>query len=261
MGYFTGNFCQGFSVLWWRTRHNEHHVVTNILEHDPDLENLPVLAWSKEDVDRAFKEWSPFWQRALSYQHIYLLPFLSLLHLIWAFQSILFTKNMFGSTNRYYSRMAKVEAVTLFFHWAWRLSFYWFFSSANFIEAILHFFITELVAGFGIAIVVFCNHYPLNKLDDSSTKCFAKFQILGTVNFEPGYLTDWFCGGLNYQIEHHLFPSMPRHNLYRVSGMVKQFCTRHQLPYRSPSFFKAITNTIGWLKSISSHLEKDRRKK
>lgn len=47
----------------------------------------------------------------------------------------------------------------------------------------------------------------------------------------PGLFIDWLWGGLNYQIEHHLFPTMPRHNLAKVMPMVKNFCAENDLPY------------------------------
>lgn len=48
---------------------------------------------------------------------------------------------------------------------------------------------------------------------------------------------DWFHGGLQFQIEHHLFPRVPRRNLRRIAPAVKKFCKKHDLPYRSADFW------------------------
>jgi delta8-fatty-acid desaturase len=59
------------------------------------------------------------------------------------------------------------------------------------------------------------------------------------MNIESNWLTDWFHGGLQFQIEHHLFPRVPRHNLRAVQPHVKAFCARHHLPYVSVTFAEA----------------------
>eukprot|EP00456_Euglypha_rotunda_P078158 TRINITY_DN745_c0_g1_i10.p1 TRINITY_DN745_c0_g1~~TRINITY_DN745_c0_g1_i10.p1 ORF type:complete len:102 (+),score=7.04 TRINITY_DN745_c0_g1_i10:43-306(+) len=63
----------------------------------------------------------------------------------------------------------------------------------------------------------------------------------------PGIFTDWICGGLNYQIEHHLFPSIPRHNLYTVSHLVKRFCKDHDLPYLCSDFNEGLQKVLAYL--------------
>ena len=62
---------------------------------------------------------------------------------------------------------------------------------------------------------------------------FAKAQIATTRNIAGGAWVDWFTGGLNRQIEHHLFPTMPRHNLGKAEKMVKAFCAKHGLAHES----------------------------
>src|SRR4051794_36479959 len=56
-------------------------------------------------------------------------------------------------------------------------------------------------------------------------------QVLTSRNVRGGVLTDWFLGGLNYQIEHHLFPSMPRGNLRRAVPIVRAYCAEIGVPY------------------------------
>eukprot|EP00759_Apiculatamorpha_spiralis_P036924 PhF_6_TR37088/c0_g1_i5/m.54391 len=67
-------FFNGFSVRWWRDRHNAHHVMTNVEDRDPDIDNAPLFAWSASDVRRASKFQRTYF---LPYQHYIFYPFIS----------------------------------------------------------------------------------------------------------------------------------------------------------------------------------------
>ncbi|VDN86102.1 unnamed protein product [Brugia pahangi] len=111
---------------------------------------------------------------------------------------------------------------------------------------LIYFFISQLFAGFLLAHVVTYNHYSTPKFrnDDQILKSYVCLQLYTTRNMRPGILIDWLWGGLNYQIEHHLFPSMPRHNLKMVMPLVKEFCMENNLPYMVNGYFE------GWLMEI-----------
>jgi len=68
----------------------------------------------------------------------------------------------------------------------------------------------------------------------------------------PGIFTDWICGGLNYQIEHHLFPTIPRHNLNAISSLVKNFCKDHDLPYLCSDFNEGLSKVLTFLDTIGA---------
>jgi len=72
----------------------------------------------------------------------------------------------------------------------------------------------------------------------------------------PGFFTDWICGGLNYQIEHHLFPTIPRHRLSTLSSRVKQFCQDHELPYLSDDFSGGLWKVLAYLNSVAQIAKK-----
>ena len=75
----------------------------------------------------------------------------------------------------------------------------------------------------------------------------ARRQVVTARNVSGGRLTTFMLGGLNYQIEHHLFESMPRPNLRRVQGLVRDFCITTDLGYREESF-------VGSFREIVQHL-------
>ena len=80
---------------------------------------------------------------------------------------------------------------------------------------------------------------------------FALAQARGTLNLTTPPWMDWFHGGLQYQVEHHLFPRLPRHNLRKVSSVVKPFCEKHGLPYTCVSFWEANVMIIRTLRTAA----------
>src|SRR6185312_8784240 len=75
------------------------------------------------------------------------------------------------------------------------------------------------------------NHKGMPVMDAADRTGFLRRQVLTSRNVRGGWLTDLVLGGLNYQIEHHLFPSMPRPNLRRSQALVAAFCKQKGLPY------------------------------
>ncbi|OBS59439.1 hypothetical protein A6R68_09436, partial [Neotoma lepida] len=68
--------------------------------------------------------------------------------------------------------------------------------------------------------------------------------ILATCNIEQSFFNDWFTGHLNFQIEHHLFPTMPRHNYHKVAPLVKSLCAKHGLQYINKPILKAFGDIV-----------------
>jgi fatty acid desaturase len=79
---------------------------------------------------------------------------------------------------------------------------------------------------------------------------FLRRQVLTSRNVDGGWLTDFVLGGLNYQIEHHLFPSMPRPNLRRAQALVAAFCADHDVPYMRTSLLESYTQALRHLDRV-----------
>jgi acyl-lipid Delta6-acetylenase / acyl-lipid (9-3)-desaturase len=62
-------------------------------------------------------------------------------------------------------------------------------------------------------------------------------------------------GGLNYQVEHHLFPTMPRHNLYKCSKHVKEFCIKYEIPYQVESWWVCLKEVENQLASVAAKVQ------
>ncbi len=250
IAWFSGCVLLGFSCVWWNDRHNAHHAATNIDGSDPDIDNLPLLAWSASDVKRA----SPGERKLIKYQAYYFWFILPLLNIIWCTNSIFFVKDVMRTSKyRFYRSRWVAEAIGISLHYCGLIAFlYTTLPSVS--AAILYFIAAKLVGGSFLAFVVFFNHYSCPKLDFDSVagENYVIMQLVSTRNMTPGTFTDWFWGGLNYQVEHHLFPTMPRHNMYKCSLRVRAFCKKHNLPYLCSDFGEG----VGYIKSFLEDIAK-----
>jgi len=116
------------------------------------------------------------------------------------------------------------------------------------------FFIAEFIGGAFIANVVFMNHYACQQMtwNEGQVADFLQLQLNTTRNVDPTFFMNWFTGGLNLQIEHHLFPTMPRHNLLKVKPQVEQFCKDYNLVYQSLPFLECMKEVLGKLEGVAA---------
>ena len=89
--------------------------------------------------------------------------------------------------------------------------------------------------------------YPADERPD-----FWTLQISTTRNITGNFLSDWFCGGLQYQVDHHLFPQLPRHNLPKVHKMVEAFCKSHSKPYHEANMWNGTIEVLTHLSEVST---------
>jgi fatty acid desaturase len=206
-GYLVGNMCQGFSVAWWTDKHTTHHAVPNVHQEDPDIDTFPILAWSDhaltlfnelpEDVSARF---------FLKYQSFYFFPLLAFARVSWALQSILYSFDKTKTT----MRNPLVEQVTLGIHYAWYFGVMYLYLDWK--RALLWFLVSQTACGIMLALVFSLNHngMPIFTKDEFKDMDFYSLQAITGRDVRSNLFSDWFTGGLNYQIEHHMFPTIPR---------------------------------------------------
>lgn len=105
----------------------------------------------------------------------------------------------------------------------------------------------------GIQHVQFClNHFSGKVyLGPQSGDDWFEMQTNGTIDVKCSPWMDWFHGGLQFQVEHHLFPRLPRCNLRKIAPLVRDLCKKHNLPYTCVSFWKANVLTIQTLREAA----------
>jgi fatty acid desaturase len=100
------------------------------------------------------------------------------------------------------------------------------------------------------------NHKGMLIVDDDTPIDFLRLQVLTARNVKAHPLTDFWYGGLNYQIEHHLFPSLPMHRLRDVSVLVKKFCAERHISYHETSMIQSYREILGYLDEIGASLRR-----
>ncbi len=148
----------------------------------------------------------------------------------------------------------KSELIAIAFFWVWYIGLIVQIPSVS--GKLLVLFIPHAVAGIvHVQLTLFHFSMPTHhgtRYDSSSTLEWLKAQILTTMNIESLRWMDWFHGGLQYQIEHHLFPKAPRHHLRHIKyNYVKPFCEKHDIAYTSVSFGEAIARVYRRLKKVA----------
>uniref|UniRef100_A0A915LT11 Fatty acid desaturase domain-containing protein n=1 Tax=Meloidogyne javanica TaxID=6303 RepID=A0A915LT11_MELJA len=233
----------------WKNQHNVHHAATNIDGRDGDLDLLPL--WATVGTHLMRLEGNSLCARLIPFQHLYWAFALPLLRLSWLLQTLQFVFSMQSSFYDIYRERALIEQLTVIAHWTLVLTQYYFLP--NYQVRLEYFLISQLFAGFLLSHVVTYNHYSTDKFphNDPILSNYACLQLYTTRNMRPGLVIDWLWGGLNYQIEHHLFPTMPRHNLKKVMPLVKEFCAKNNLPYMVDDYFTGFKLTIKHLHNVA----------
>lgn len=233
-------FIQGYQDLWWKARHNTHHMVTNELGNDPDVRTEPVFHYF-DPTPSKFKAHVPL-------QHLLFVPLLSLLDIFWRYESIAF---LIKSPSQYFWYFARLAL-----HYLLLASLVVFTDVSVFDLVGL-----SLVRGFMTASVVFANHYPEPRLPKKPSMGFFEQTLRTTRNTtglfahnEAGLSRSLFnesTGYLSMQIEHHLFPTLPSSRLMEVRPFVRALARAHNIPYLESSLLDALSANIRKLSSKS----------
>lgn len=228
---FFGNFCGAFvaeGYNYWKKKHNMHHAHPNQDGADPDIE-LPLLSFTKEDY-RSKKGVAKFIQRYQAYLYY---PLGLLVVFSPRIGSVKYLINEFKP---------KVWWEIIIF----TLSFFaWFilpFLVFDLQKALLLFTIVNVAVGLYLLNVFAPNHKGMPKLEKGVKISFMEHQILTSRNINGHWLTDFIYMGLNYQIEHHLFPNTPRNKLKLITPFVRELCRRKNIEYTTVSAIE--TNQI-----------------
>jgi len=245
MGYFLGNVCQGFSVAWWKAKHNLHHAVPNVAGFDPDIDTMPFLAWSEKLIEG---ELVGLPLVLIRYQYLFYLPLLCAARVSWLIQSFLFACTR--------SRNPFLEVSTLLLHYLW-LGFL-AFSSMPFLQGLLFLAVSQAFTGLLLAMAFSLNHNGMDILekDMHGRMEFNRLQVITARNVreDPLGVVHWFMGGLDLQIEHHLFPTVPRHNLRKIQKDVIALCSKHGISYHQTGFCQGTKELFCKLYSVGASL-------
>jgi fatty acid desaturase len=240
MGFVHGNLLVGLSFGWWVDKHNRHHAHPNTEGADPDIGD-GALAFTPAHVTARKSAFG----RAFARRQAWL--FFPLLLLEGLNLHVASVRALLDGSRRRHSRI--VEGTLLIVHAGAYLTVLFVFLSPW--QALAFIGIQQGLFGVYMGASFAPNHkgMPILPADDRSD--YLQRQVLTSRNVRGGPLVDFALGGLNYQIEHHLFPSMPRPNLRHAQSLVREYCQRHGVSYREDSLIGSYAEALRHLNTVS----------
>ena len=224
-----GNICQGFSGKWWVQKHMTHHAMPNALHEqtktaiDEDFDTVPLLYWTS----RLFPDnhTQPPWH--IRWQGYYLWLLLPWSKFLWDYQSL--------RTAIVYKDWTEMSFI--FLHYVVFGLHAWILQPSSLVSALAYMMVSRIWGGFFISWVFIQSHNGMEYYT-RDTVSFYEAQTISTRNISLDTWTTWFTGGLNYQIEHHLFPTMPRHYLPSISKQIQTLFRLHNMSYVTMGLFE-----------------------
>jgi fatty acid desaturase/predicted heme/steroid binding protein len=278
-GLFWGNLMQGFSVQWWKNKHNGHHAVPNLhnsskeaQDGDPDIDTMPLLAWSLKQAklwnesDGSTSKNVKFFMKWQAFTYF---PILLLARISWLRESARVAYGFGGATKNAELELKTrglqypiLEKFGITLHHAWCLALCAGFGKFSLLYSIAYFFTATCSSGFFLAIVFGLGHNGMSVYDAETRPDFWKLQVTTTRNIIgghgfPQWFVDWFCGGLQYQVDHHLFPMMPRNNLKKTHSLIESFCKEWGVKYHEADLVDGTVEVLNHLSNVSNDFLKE----
>jgi fatty acid desaturase len=238
LGLILANLFAGLSYGFWMKKHNQHHKVPNQIDADPDIA-IRILSFTPESRNR--KKGIERW---LSERQGYLFPFLLFLT---GFDLLLDSFAGLGRKDKALKtrllefglmvvrQAAPYVAMGLIFGWLWAIAL-WVFQM--------------MIFGFFMGAAFAPNHKGMPLVPKDAKLDFFSRQVLTSRNIRGSWLKDNLMGGLNYQVEHHLFPSMARPNLRKAHAIVGEYCRQNDIPLIEMNLIASYVVIIKYLSKV-----------
>jgi len=241
----------GSNAYLWKIRHTIHHTFTNIEGIDHDIDNWPMLRQSPT------QGWRPFHR----YQYLYMFLIYALSTMEWMLVS---------DFNKYFTRkvssteIRKISMKEHIIFWASKIigAIAFILLPIYFLgweHWLLGFIIVHFTMGLSITIIFQLAHVVENThFEEAGLEIkqipseWAVHEVITTSNFgTQNKILSWFAGGLNFQIEHHLFPFFSHVHYPAISDIIRRECARHHLPYHCyPTLGRAFLSHIHFMKQL-----------
>jgi len=240
VGLLHGNLAIGLSYGWWVDKHNRHHAHPNQEDKDPDID-IGALAFTSGQAGgkRGLNRFVVRHQRALFF------PLLLL-------EAVQLHISSFQAVGRPAMRNRRWEALTLGLHVVGYLGAVLLVLPPG--KAIAFVAVQQALFGLYLGCSFAPNHKGMLMLAADDRTDFLRRQVLTSRNVRGGRIVDLALGALNYQIEHHLFPSMPRPHLRRAQPLIRAFCEQHGLPYCETTLLRSYGQAIRHLHEVGQPL-------
>ncbi len=230
LGLIFGNFFIGLSGKWWDREHNVmHHTYTNAAEKDTDVQGFGGAIIGRHESVKFIHR----------YQHIFFFALLPAIYISFVLQSYAFVIE-----KRNYR-----ELVFLLLHLVIPISVLSMLGAA---DGAIVLAITYFGYGLALGLVTITNHIglPIHFGNDYKQYSWMDLQTRGSRNINGSLFTHYLYGGLNTQIEHHVFPHASRFQLLKIAKHTEEFCNEHGFIYYSTSPFQAYKEIYYYFKKL-----------
>lgn len=244
LGLLHGNLLIGLSYGWWVAKHNRHHANPNHEDRDPDVASGAIAFTADHALAR--RGWTA---RTLARHQAYL--FFPMLLLEGVNLHVASVRALFGN-GMSRTRSKSAEALLLGVHLTGYLTALLIVLTP--LQALVFVVVHQCVFGFYMGCTFAPNHKGMPTVREADKLDYLRRQVLTSRNIRGGRFADFVLGGLNYQIEHHLFPSMPRPSLRRAQELVRAHCGRHGLTYHESGILGSYGQVLRHLHAVGAPL-------
>jgi delta8-fatty-acid desaturase len=231
--WMIANVCFGIDGRKWSRNHGGHHKVNLLYDKDPQNVHLPWLLYEAGEIDYfcdrggRINAFNRLWLRN---QHLLALPFIVLVQKF----------NMIRKGTKLYKRGHYFRFFGMVIHLVVWIAL---FLRTSYSPVFL---VVAMITAGVIHLQILLSHAYMPRFTEAEQRRIGwiRYQVLGTQNVDTSWYDGWFHGGLQYQIEHHLYAKVPRHNLPSIQPWVMEFCAKHGLPYHSDPFLVCIADMV-----------------
>ena len=243
--YFGYPYMLMMSATYWHHKHNMiHHPVPNVVGEDDDVDLSPYFALTSDQVKQA-SIWQKRWYK-----------------IQWIFFPLALSANGFNvqwSGWNYLARQLLDPEIRATKHWldlaamllhivTWIIVPALFFGPVN---AVVWYMARIALMGYAMFAAFAPAHFPAAApaaTQDQKDQDYVLIQTVNTIDFETGAIGRFLCSGVDYQIEHHLFPYISHTQYPAVAPIVKDYCESHGYPYRCLPWWRAIWQSLTVMK-------------
>ncbi|KAF4550552.1 Delta 8-(E)-sphingolipid desaturase-like protein 2 [Elsinoe fawcettii] len=246
---FIADFCCGLSMGWWKSSHNEH---------DPDIQNVPLLATSPsffQSVHSSYYdfhfEWDAAADKAVPFQAYSYYPIMAIARFNLYLLSWL---HLISSRSKGLGAAWWTKPLELVF-----MSCFWFLfgycllwlSIPTWKQRIMFVLVSHIIT-MVLHVQITLSHFAMSTANLGCAESFAQHQLRTTMDVDCPPWLDFFHGGLQFQAVHHLFPRVPRHNLRRLQVLVREFALDVGVEYKILGFLDGNKTVVGRLSDVAA---------
>ena len=248
--YFGYPMFVGLSATYWRHKHMVvHHRAPNVIGVDDDADLAPWFALTKEEAARGGRIKQFYYERVQRW----VIPIaIAANGFNMQIASWRFLLQALSGPRRRREHWLDLGSMLLHYVFCLGVPLFWFAAS----DVLLVYVIRIVLMGYAMFAILAPGHFPAEALrvDSNVPIDELSLQTGASINFTTGWLGRLMCSGLEYQIEHHLFPLMPRNKLGEARKIIKTFCQRHDISYYETGTFRSYREILAYLHWVSAPL-------